>query len=153
MAASPLGLHSYDPGISQTLVVWTTPIPEDSVEVNLNTGEAVLQLGGVCSVFDAFTVPNSFDPLHALGFVGAVIRSLRIHWTGISKRWSFNNGSTFRGDFIQSVAAPIVVTVSTPATKPPFTPTPRDAFEFTSDPSTTLTDWAQIGHENNGALY
>jgi hypothetical protein len=107
----------------------------------------------VCSVFDAFTVPNSFDPLHALGFVGAVIRSLRIHWTGISKKWSFNNGSTFRGDFIQSGAAPIAVTVSTPATKSPFTPTVHDGFEFTSDPPTTVTHWAQIGHENNGALY
>src|SRR5260370_38196211 len=109
-----MGLHSYDPGISQTLVVWTTPIPEDSVEVNLNTGEAVLHLEGVCSVFDAFTVPNSFDPLHALGLVGAVIRSLRIHWTGISKRWSFTTGSAFREDFIQSVWAPIVLAVSKP---------------------------------------
>lgn len=146
-------MHSYDPGISQTLVVWTTPIPNDSVEINLNTGEAVLQFRNVCSAFDAFTVPNSFDPLHALGFVGAVIRSLRIHWTGISKKWSFNNGSTFRGDFIQSVAAPIDLTVSTPATKPPFTPAAMDGFEFTSDSKTTMTHWAQIGHENNGALY
>jgi hypothetical protein len=79
-------MHSYDPGISQTLVMWTFPIPDGSVEVNLNTGEAVLKLESVCSVFDAFTVPNSFDPLHALGFVGAVLRSLRIHWSGISKK-------------------------------------------------------------------
>jgi len=119
----------------------------------LNKGEAVLHLERVCSVFDVFAVPNSFDPLHALGFVGAVIGSLRIHWTGITRRWSFNNGSTFRGDFIQSVEAPIAVTVSTPATKPPFTPTAKDGFEFTADPTTTMTHWAQIGHESNGALY
>jgi hypothetical protein len=148
-----LGLHSYDPGISQALVVWSTPIPEDSVEVDLDAGEAILHLKKVCSVFDAFTVPNSFDPLHALGFVGAVVRSLRIHWTGIGKIWTFDNGSTFRGDFIQSVAAPIAVTVETPATKPPFTPTAKDGFEFTSDPVTTAVHFAQIGHENNGALY
>jgi hypothetical protein len=134
-------------------VVWTTPIPEDSVEVNLNKGTAVLNLKKVCSVFDSFTVPNSFDPLHALGFVGAVIRSLRIEWTGITKEWSFNNGSTFRGDFTQSVAASIAVTVETPATEPPFTPASQDGFTFTSDPSTTVTNWAQIGHENNGVLY
>lgn len=146
-------MHSYDPGISQTLVVWSTPIPEDDVEVDLEAGEAILQLKNVCRVFDAFTVPNSFDPLHARGFVGAVVRSLRIHWTGIAKNWTFNNGSTFRGDFIQSVAAPIAVTVETPATMPPFTPVPRDGFEFTSDPMTTVTHFAQIGHENNGALY
>jgi hypothetical protein len=45
------------------------------------------------------------------------------------------------------------VTVNTPATKPPFTPVSRDGFEFISDPSTTVTHWAQIGNENNGALY
>jgi hypothetical protein len=123
------------------------------VEVNLITGEAILHLDDICSVFDAFTVPNSFDPLHALGFVGAVMRSLRIRWSGITKRWSFNNGSTFRGDFIQSLTAPMAVTLSTPATKSPFTPAIRDGFEFTSDPSTTVTNWAQIGHETNGALY
>jgi hypothetical protein len=134
-------------------VLWTTPIPEDSVRFNLNTGEATLELEDVCSIFDAFTVPNSFDPLHALGFVGAVLRSLRIQWTGSVKKWSFNNGSTFRGEFTQNAAATIAVTTSTPATKSPFTPAPRDGFEFTSDPSTTTTHWAQVGHENNGALY
>jgi hypothetical protein len=134
-------------------VVWSTPIPEDSVEVDLDAGEAILQLTKVCSVFDAFTVPNSFDPLHALGFVGAVVRSLRIHWRGVAKIWTFDNGSTFRGDFIQSVAAPIAVTVETPATKPPFTPASKDGFEFTSDPMTTVIHFAQIGHENNGAVY
>ena len=56
------------------MVVWTVPIPEDSLEVNLNAGEAILQLGHVCDVFDVFAVPNSFDPSRGLGFVGAVVK-------------------------------------------------------------------------------
>jgi len=134
-------------------VTWTIAIPDGSVEIDLEAGEATLHLENVCRVFDAFTVPNSFDTHHALGLVSAVIESLSIHWTGISKRVSFSNGKTFRGNFIQSVAAPISVTVSTPASKPPFTPAAQNGFEFVSDPRTTVTNFAQIGSENNGSLF
>lgn len=150
---SPLGPHSYDPGISPTLLTWTIPIPRDSVQVDMNAGEAILHLRNVCKVFDAFTVPNSFDPHHALGFVGAVINSLRIRWMGISAQRSFNNGSTFRATSVESTSAPIDVTTTTPATAPPFTPASQDGFTFTSDPSTTVTNFAQIVQEANGALY
>ena len=150
---SPLGPHSYDPGNSPALLFWTIAIPEDSVEVDLNAATAILNLENVCEVFDAFTVPNSNDPLHPLGLVSGLIRSLRIRWSGFTKLWTFNNGKTFRGSFIQNVGAPIEVTVSTPATQPPFTPSPQDGFDFTSDPKTTVTNWAQIGQEANGALY
>ena len=150
---SPLGPHSYDPGIAPSLLVWTIEIPEGSVEVDLNKAEATLHLENVCRVFDAFTVPNSFDTHHPLGLVSAVIESLSIHWTGISKKLSFSNGKTFRGDFIQSVAAPISVTVSTPSTTPPFTPAAQDGFEFVADPATTVTNFAQIGQEHNGSLF
>ena len=132
---------------------WTIEVPDESVEVDLEEGEATLHLAGVCRVFDVFTLGNSFDPLHPMGLVSGLVKSLSIHWTGIKKKVSFSNGTTFRGNFIESVAAPISVTVTTPATKPPFTPAAQDGFEFTSDPKTTLTNFAQIGHENNGALF
>jgi hypothetical protein len=119
----------------------------------MDEGEAILHLQNVCNVFDAFTVPNSFDPHHALGFVGAVINSLRIHWTGISAKRSFNNGSSFRAMSVENISAPIEVTTTTPATKPPFTPTARNGFTFASDPKTTVTNFAQIVQEANGALY
>ena len=112
---SPLGPHSYDPGISPTLLTWTIPIPKDSVEVDMASGHAVLRLENVCSVFDAFTVPNSFDVHHSLGFVGAVINSFYIEWSGISAMRSFNNGSTFRATAVENVSAPIKVTTTTPA--------------------------------------
>ena len=148
---SPLGAHSYDPGISPTLLLWTIPIP-DSIQVNLNTGEAMLQLHHECSVFDAFTVPNSLNPLHPMGLVSALIDSMRINWKGINRRRSFSNGSTFRGDFIENMAT-IELTVSSPSTRPPFTPTAQDGFQFVANPNTTVTSFAQIGHENNGALF
>jgi hypothetical protein len=132
--------------------MWTVAIPDGAVEVDLNEGEASLELNNVCSVFDAFTVPNSLNSLHPLGLVGGAIKSLRIQWKGINKKRSFSNGTTFRGDFIEN-SATINVTVNTPSTKPPFTPAPQDGFEFIADPTTTVTNFAQIGHENNGSFF
>ena len=132
--------------------MWTAEIPEGGVHVDLANGEATLHIQNLCSVFDAFTVPNSLDGTHPLGLVSAAIESLRIQWKGVNQRRSFSNGTTFRGDFIENSAS-IEVTVTTPATNPPFTPKPQNGFEFTADPKTTVTHFAQIGHENNGALF
>jgi hypothetical protein len=145
-------LHSYDPGVSPTLGLWTIEIPKGSVEVDLDEGEAVLHIENVCRVFDAFTVPNSLNPLHPLGLVSAFLKSLRIEWKGIKKMRSFNNGSTFAGDFVEN-SATIAVTVRTPETKPPFTPTSQNGFQFVADPASTVSHFAQIGHESNGALF
>ena len=70
----------------------------------------------------------------------------------IGKRRSFTNGATFRGDFVENSAA-IELTVATPPTNPPFTPAAQNGFRFIADPKTTVTDFAQIGRENNGALF
>jgi len=149
-----LGPHSYDPGISQSLVTWTAEIPDGDVEIDLDDGEAVLQIENLCSIFDAFSVPNSFDPAHALGFVGAFLRSLRIHWRGIARQVSFSNPTTrFTGDYVENTSATIAVTVRTPGTKPPFTPTAKNGFQFVADPASTVSHFAQIGHERNGALF
>ena len=118
----------------------------------MDEGEAVLQIENVCRVFDAFTVANSLDPLHPLGLVSAFIKSLRIEWKGMTNKKSFNNGKTFRGDFVEN-SATIAVTVRTPETKPPFTPMTEDGFQFVADPASIVSNFAQIGHENNGALF
>lgn len=122
------------------------------MEVDLEEGAAVLYIGNVCRVFDAFTVPNSLNPVHPLGLVSAFLKSLRIEWKGITKRSSFNNGTSFAGDFVENSAA-IAVTVRTPDTKPPFTPTSQNGFQFVADPASTVSHFAQIGHERNGALF
>ena len=122
------------------------------MEVDLDRGDAVLHIENVCRVFDAFTVPNSLNPVHPLGLVSAFLKSLRIEWKGITKRSSFNNGTSFAGDFVENSAA-IAVTVRTPDTKPPFTPTSQNGFQFVADPASTVSHFAQIGHERNGALF
>jgi len=147
-----LGPHSYDPGTAPSLLLWTIEIPEGSVHVDLHAGEATLDLHNVCSLFDAFTVPNSLNPLHPLGLVSGFMKSLRIEWSGIKSMLSFNNHSTFRGDFVET-SARIELSINSPASKPPFTPAPEDGFEFEADPATTITNFAQIGHENNGSLF
>jgi hypothetical protein len=47
----------------------------------------------------------------------------------------------------------LALTVTTPATISPFTPTPQHAFRFVSDPDTTVTNFAQIGRERNGLFF
>ena len=134
--------------------MWTTEIPDGDIEIDLDRGEAVLHIENLCSIFDAFSVPNSFDPAHALGFVGAFLRSLRIHWSGIARMVRFSNPTTrFTGDYVENTSATIAVTVRTPPTRPPFTPAAKNGFQFIADPATTVTNFAQIGHERNGALF
>jgi hypothetical protein len=107
-------------------------------------------------VFDSFTVANSLDISHALGFVGAVVESLRVEWSGITKSFlsfkSTDPTSKFAGDFFET-SATIAVTTRTPATQPPFTPAPQDGFRFVADPTTTVTNFAQIGKERNGSFF
>lgn len=148
-----MGPHSYDPGVSQTLAFWTTQIPNNSVFLDLEAGEAILDFRNLRTVFDAFTVPNSGSSNRALGFVGAIINSLRIHWTGVLRRVSYGNPVTqFSGQFVETLAT-IEVTTTTPATRPPFTPTLQNRFRFVADPATTVTNFAQIGRERNGIFF
>ena len=147
-----MGPHSYDPGTAPSFLLWTIEVPEGSVHVDLDSGEATLHLKNLCSLFDAFTVANSLNPLHPMGLVTSAMKSLRIEWSGIKRVRSFTNHSTFRGDFVET-SARIELDIATPATKPPFTPAADDGFEFEADPATTVTNFAQIGHENNGTLF
>lgn len=149
-----MGPHSYDPGISPTGLFWTIRVPHDSVKVDFDEGVAVLRLENACDVFDAFEVLNSFDITHALGFVGGIINSLRIRWSGVTRSVpGFSDPiNHFAGDFLETSAA-IQVTATTPASQPPFTPTAQDGFRFIADPTTVIVNFAQIGKERNGAFF
>jgi hypothetical protein len=140
-----LGPHSYDPGITPSLVTWTTPIPEDGVEINLHRGRASLRVRNVC-VFDAFTVRNSLTLNHPDGIVGATIDSMHLAWSGVTREIpGFSapvNG--FAGDFVET-AASIEVTVTTQNKD-------GHGFRFVSD-ATTAIHFAQIGRERNGVFF
>jgi hypothetical protein len=150
-SASPLGLHSYDLGASRTGVFWATAVPEGSVGVEFNEGEAKLHLENVC-VLDAFTVPNSLDQTHPLGHpVAGVINSLTLKWSGISRRVSGFRSTDpqdkFAGDFIEVSDADIAVTATTLSST-------GHGFRFVSDaPETTVKHFAQIGKEHNGVFF
>jgi hypothetical protein len=137
--------------------VWTTAVPDGSANVDLDEGEAVLHFNNLSTVFDAFTVPNSFDTGHPMGLVGAAIESLRIHWHGAPPVTPTPGDDTppstanFNGSFKETLAT-VELKIRTPATNPPFTPSHQDGFEFVADPTTTVTEFAQIGRERNGSL-
>jgi hypothetical protein len=144
---SPLGFHSYDPGIAAgSLVMWGASFPAGSGKVDIGGGTAELRVHNVC-VFDAFTVPNSFDPNHALGIFSAIINSMKIEWRGVTRSvLGFSDkANSFRGDFFECSA-----TIAVSAT------TPKDTgkgFHFESDPVTTHTNFAQFGTEHNGTFF
>jgi len=143
-----LGFHSYDPGfMAGSLVFWGTAFPVGSGMVDTARGTAQLLVHNICSVFDVFTVPNSFDPAHLLGIFSAVIDTLDIEWSGVTRTVAGFSDATnkFRGDFFEC-SATIAVAVTTP-------PDTGHGFHFESDPSTTKTNFAQFGVEHNGAMF
>lgn len=145
---SPLGFHSYDPGVAAgSLVFWGTAYPAGSGKVDTGGGTAELLVHNVCSVFDVFTVPNSFDPKHALGIFKAIIHSLKIEWSGVTRSVLGFSDSTnkFRGDFFEC-SATIAVSVTTPLET-------GHGFHFESDPAKTHTNFAQFGTEKNGVFF
>jgi hypothetical protein len=129
------------------LVFWGTALPVGSGKVDTAHGTARLLVHNVCSVFDVFTVPNSFDLAHALGIFSAVIDSLDIKWSDVTRSvLGFSDATNkFRGDFFEC-SATIAVAVTTP-------PETAHGFHFESDPSTTVTNFAQFGIERNGTFF
>ena len=142
-----LGPHSYDPGISPSGVFWTTPIPEDGVDVHLGKGAASVHVTDV-NVVDAFTVPNSLNPGHPLGQVPATIDTLNLEWSGVTRRVEFSDADIgFAGLFLEN-SCTVEVTATTP-------PSPgMNGFHFVSDAgSTTVSVFAQVGHDHNGVFF
>jgi hypothetical protein len=130
-----------------SLVLWVIPFPVGSGKVDVADGTAQLRVHDVCSLFDVFTVPNSFDPAHHLGIFSAVLNSMKIEWSGVTRSVLGFRDSTnkFRGDFFQC-SAEIAVSATTP-------PETGHGFHFESDPEATHTNFAQFGTEHNGAFF
>jgi hypothetical protein len=144
-----LGPHAYDPGTSPTGVFWTTPVPEDSIKVNLEEGTASLRLRNV-PVFDFFTVPNSIDPVHLQGVAAATLNTLDVEWSGVTQHREYNDpASAFTGVFLETAAriSVVVTTSAVPAHG-------IHGFRFVSDPlATSSSSFAEIGQEQNGAFF
>ncbi len=130
------------------MVFWTTPLPPGSAKVDLVGGTASLKANNICSVFDAFTVPNSVSLGRPLGFASGIINSVDIEWSGVTKSFLGIHDSTnqFMGDFFQIGNVTIAVTATTPKST-------GHGFRFVSDPATTTVNYAEIGSESNGSFF
>ncbi len=149
-----MGPHSYDPGLSESEVVWTTEIPEDGVDFSSSDEAASLHVKNVLA-FDTFTVANSLDQHHPMGSkLNAIINSLRIDWSRtITRRSHTDCVDAFRGNFFED-SATIEVTATTlpvPASECP-PQQARSGFRFVSS-RTTAVHFAQIGRERNGVFF
>jgi len=141
-----LGLHSYDPGVSPTLVTWISPIPNGDARADFDNSTAELHIRNVC-VFDAFAVSNSLNPTHPLGnIVSAVIESLDLRWSGVTRSIiGFSDPvNQFSGDLFETSAA-ISVTARTKEST-------GHGFRFVSS-ATTKVNFAQFGRETNGVFF
>jgi len=108
----------------------------------------MLHLRNYCAL-DAFAIPNSLDASHPMGHpVAAVLNSFKMRWSGVNRMASFTSTDPqdqFTGDFIEDTCE-IEVDVTTLRST-------GHGFRFVSDPgSTTISHFAQIGRERNGAF-
>ncbi len=96
---------------------------------------------------DQFTVPNSLNPAHPLGHAPAVINSMTINWGDAKRKVEFSDPiNMFAGLFVEG-SAQIDVTATTPPTLT------HHGFKFVSTPGTTITNFAQVGHDHNGSFF
>ncbi len=135
-----MGLHSYDPTGATPGVLWTKAVPNARVEVHLGEGEAAVDFS--MDLTDWVTVPNSLNPAHPLGSSPATI-SLHIIWSGATRRVEFSDQDVgFKGLFLENKAI-VAATARTPAQN----------YMLVTDPASTDTHFAEIGHDHNGSFF
>jgi hypothetical protein len=134
-------------------VFWVIPIPEGSFHVDLDEGTASLHVRNAC-VLDAFTIPNSLAGINrAVNQAQGIFNSLEMEWSGIIKKDVANEPvNQMRGNFVENTAR-IAVTATTPRTMVTALSNGH-GFRFVSDPaSTSVSNFAQIGQEQNGIFF
>jgi len=134
-------LHSYDPTGATPGVLWTKAVPDARVDVHLGKGEAAVDFS--MDLTDWVTVPNSLNPAHPLGFSPATM-SLHIVWSGITRRINFRDDVIgFEGLFLENDKAIVAAIARTPAQN----------YMLVTDPGSTKTHFAEIGHDHNGSFF
>lgn len=121
--------------------------------MDLDSGTASLHVENAC-VLDAFTVANSIMGVNrTVNQVKGIIDSLRIDWLGVKATTEANQlANKMRGTFVENTAT-IAVTATTPSTA--VTPLSNGhGFRFVSDPaSSSVSNFALIGQEQNGVFF
>jgi hypothetical protein len=148
-----LGPHSWDGGVSPTGVFWAVRVPNGSAHVDLDRGTASLRVHNLC-VFEWFTLVNSILGIdRPVNGVLGIINSLHIEWSGIKTTETANEpANRMRGTFVEN-SATIALTATTPRSMVTALSNGH-GFRFVSDPaSTSVNDFALIGHEQNGVYF
>jgi hypothetical protein len=130
-------IHDFNFGIPPSGLFWTAPVPEDSVEGDLDDGFASFRSTNL-ALPDARNLDNS---LHRGPTVPGTV-SFNMRWTGVGSPFQFTNTTDrFRGRF-QFATVTIGWSAHTAG------------FSFVSDPAdTTVTVAGIIGEERNGVFF
>lgn len=121
--------------------------------MDLDAGTASLHVENAC-VLDAFTVANSLAGVNRpVNQVKGIINSLHMEWVGVLGTSTVNEPvNRMRGTFTENTAK-IAVTATTPRTAVTALSNGH-GFRFVSDPaSSSVSNFAQIGQEQNGGFY
>ncbi len=130
-------IHDFNPGIAPSGLFWTIRIPDESVEVELDDAEASMKLSDV-EIRDFFNIGNALmrgKSVHA-------DVNFHVRWSGVKKRVHTRDATNqFDGRYIEDTA-----TMAWSAEE--------KGFKFVSDPAdTSITLFAEIGHERNGVFF
>ena len=127
-------VHDFNPGIEENGLFWTAAIDRGSVKVNLGKGSASLHVDDL----DVEDYGNVVNALQDGPSVPASV-SFDMTWSGVGERVKIRNPDNgFAGDYIHNSA-----TLTWSASE--------SGFSFSSDP--LASDFAEIGHERNGAFF
>jgi hypothetical protein len=129
-------VHDFNPGIRQSGLFWTVPVPEDALEVDLEDGTATLSL----SDFDTDDYHNLRNALTGGAEDDASI-SFKMKWTATGDPFNVSDPvHTFAGRY--SLAK---VGIEWSGTAP--------GFSFTSDPGSNVNVKSVFGRERNGIFF
>jgi hypothetical protein len=127
-------IHDFNPGIRDSGLFWTLPIERGSVRISLGTGSAALHLADE-DVEDYHNVVNALKDGPS---VSASV-SLDISWEQERERIKLRNSRIrFAGEYVRNTAT-LVWSAS------------EEGFQWRAKP--LASDFAEIGHERNGAFF
>jgi hypothetical protein len=131
-------IHDYEPGIAPNGVFWTIAVPDDSVDVKPGAGRARFAMKDF-AIRDYHEFVNSLLPD---GPWEPATVSFDVRWHDIQSRYNTSQPSWgYAGEFVVTKAS---IEWSSE----------QEGFSFQSDPaSTSVTDYAIVGHERNGVFF
>jgi hypothetical protein len=129
-------VHDFNPGIRESGLFWTVPVPEDALEVNFEAGTATLSLHD----FDTDDYGNLENALKGGQEFDASV-TFDMKWTATGQPFNVSDPvHTFAGRYRLAT-----VDIAWSATAP--------GFSFTSNPASNVNVKSVFGRERNGIFF